>query len=280
MHEDDNTKTALMTTTAAMPVMAGSFDDNTDDGRDRLIQGTILVCVDGKWAARDELELPPKLIAVQTAQAIQHWQGGKPVHGDTITTRPFPDVEDLNNQIPMSEWEEGFDGEPRPPWQHQHIAYLFDPETGALYTFINSTYGAMLAVTELHDRVRMIREVRRGAVVPVVELSSKPMKTKRGMKQRPTFKVLDWIELGGQAPQAAAAPINPSAVKPMSMAEQAPVKSAPLIEHTPPAKSAIQRISSAVEPVSFQEDFQDEIPFVTADDHDHRGRSWKVAFVV
>ena len=273
MNDDDNKKTTLMTTTAALPVMAGSFDDDTDDGRDRLIQGTILACVDGLWAARDESELPPKLIAIQTAQAIQHWKDGRPVPGDTITTRPLPDVDFLNSQIPEAEWEEGFDGEPRPPWQHQHIAYLLDPDTYATYTFINSTSGAMLAVSDLKEQVRMIRGVRGGAIVPVVELASKPMKTKRGMKQRPSFKVLDWIELGGhgQAPQPAPAPVNPSA--------NPPTKPTPMIEHTP-TNSAIERIGSSVEPVGFQEEIGDELPFVTADGHDHRCRSWRVAFVV
>jgi hypothetical protein len=158
MNDDDKiNKTTLMTTTATLPAMAGSFDDQTDDGRDRLIQGTILACVDGIWAARDESEHPPKLIAMQTAQAVQHWKDGRPVPGETVTTRPLPDVDYLNSQIPVDQWEEGFDGEPRPPWQHQHIAYLLDPETFATYTFINSTYGAMLAVSDLKEQVRMHR---------------------------------------------------------------------------------------------------------------------------
>jgi hypothetical protein len=272
MNDDDNKKidkTTLMATTATLPMMAGSFDDQTDDGRDRLIQGTILACVDGKWTARDESELPDKLIAIQTAQAVQHWKDGRPVPGDTTTTRPLPDVEYLNSQIPIDQWEKGFDDEPRAPWQHQHIAYLLDPETFATYTFINSTYGAMLAVSDLKEQVRMIRGVRGGAIVPVVELASKPMKTKRGMKQRPSFRVLDWIELGGhgQAPQPVPAPVVP------------PVKPAPtMIEHTP-AKSAIERIGSSVEAVSFQEELDDELPFITANGNDGQRRR-RVAFAV
>ena len=258
----DSDKTNLMSTTAAaLPVMAGSFDDNTDDGRDRLIQGTILACVDGLWAARDESELPETFIVVGTAKAVQHWRDGKPVPGDTFTTRPLPDVEYLNSQIPIETWEEGLDGKPRPPWTLQHVAYLFDDETGAIYTFINSTAGAAMAVRELREQVQMMRNVRGATIVPVIALASKPMKTAFGVKQRPAFKVLEWRDLGGGPAQAT------------------PLASAPI---APPAKpvAAIEHIGSAVEPVSFREELDDELPFITADNRDGWQRRWGVAFVV
>lgn len=243
--KDDKTITTLMTTTA-LPAMAGGFDASTDEANDRLIQGTILSCVDGAWAARDELELPANLIAVQTAQAVQRWKDSRPA--ETITTPPLPDVEYLNMQIPVETWEEGLDGKPRPPWQHEHIAYLLDPETAALYTFINSTYGAALAVRELRDRVKMMRALRGEKVVPVVELASKPMKTKFGTKLRPFFKITDWRELSGQTMQPVPAPVAP------------PVKPVPTIEHSS-AKPAIERIGSSVEPMTFQEELGDDLPF-------------------
>jgi len=58
----------------------------------------------------------------------QHWKDGTPVQ--TIVKqpgKPLPDVMELNNAIPQEEWEDGLDGEPRPPWVKQHVAYLINP---------------------------------------------------------------------------------------------------------------------------------------------------------
>ena len=82
------------------------------------------------------------------------------------------------------------------PVRHQLIVYLLDPADAAIATFINSTFGAKLAVEALKDNVRMYRMIRGSRVYPIVELGKKSMKTKFGVKQRPEFIVLDWRYLG------------------------------------------------------------------------------------
>ena len=77
----------------------------------------------------------------------------------------------------------------------------------------------------------MMRALRGANVVPVVELSAKPMKTKFGMKQRPHFKIIDWRELG--ASQVASA--------------------------TPPP--AIEHVGSPIKSVSTEQVLDDSIPF-------------------
>ena len=175
------------------------------------------------------MELPPELIALATKQAVQCWENGKPVK--TITDLPLPDVDKLNAAIPEEDWEDGING-PRPPWTKQHVVYLLDPKTAGVFTYINNTAGAAIAVRELRDKVSMMRKLRGANVVPVVELSAKPMKTKFGMKQRPHFKIIDWRDLSGE-PQAAITP------------------------PTPP----MREVGASVKPVSLKEEMADEIPW-------------------
>lgn len=204
-------------------VVAGDgFDDGGNDG-DRLIQGVIAACIDGVWSARDELELPSKLIVLATKRAVQHWKDRNPI--ETITTLPLPDVGELNAAIPEEDWEPGIDDKPRPPWQLQHVVYLLDPKTASIFTYLNSTAGAAIAVRELKDKVKMMRALRGANVVPVVELSAKPMKTRFGVKQRPFFKIADWRDLGGELQTAIASPPQPAldagtSVKPVTIAEE------------------------------------------------------------
>ena len=66
-----------------------------------------------------------------------------------------------------------------------------------MFTFINSTIGAAIAVSRLRDRVRMMQTLRGGNVVPVVKLDSGPMDTRFGRKIRPEFTVESWVQLGG-----------------------------------------------------------------------------------
>jgi hypothetical protein len=160
-----------------------------------LIKGSILRCVDGKWADASGTPPPALLVALGTTTALQCWSGGKPT--DTVKAepgKPLPDVDELNSQIPVEEWEKGLDGKPRAPWVKQYIAYLVDPVSCEAYTFINGTFGAKLAVERLAERVATMQRLRGGAALPVVKLESRPMKTKFGTKQRPEFAIVEWRE--------------------------------------------------------------------------------------
>jgi hypothetical protein len=215
----------------SLPTVAShdGFDDTNVD--DRLIQGTIIPCVDGVWSARDGTSLSPgtRYIVLATAEALQRWEGQRPV--ETILKKPgkaLPDLDELNAKIPKKRWEKGHDGGPRPPWVHQYVAYLLNPKDASVFTFINSTLGARVAVERLKDRVRMMRALRGEKVCPIVELGAKLFPTRHGLKQRPDFIIHDWCKLG--SPQAASAP-------------------------------AIAEISQPVEAVSLKEELDDEVGF-------------------
>jgi len=201
-------------------------DDGFDDGgfEDRLIKGSILRAVDGMWSSRDGDDPPSALIALSTTEALQRWEDQKPA--ETIIKQggqALPDVDALNAKIPKKKWEPGLDGAPRTPWVKRYVVYLLDPRDASLFTFLNSTAGARIAVRELKDKVSMMRALRGAHVVPLVELSAKPMKTQFGVKQRPFFKIIDWRNLSGETP-------------------------------------APQAIGSSVEPVSTEEFLNDELP--------------------
>ena len=63
----------------------------------------------------------------------------------------------------MKEWEIGLDGKPQPLWKLVYVIYMIDLNTGALYTFVNSTNGAKLAYEQLEEQIAVMRAVARRA---------------------------------------------------------------------------------------------------------------------
>lgn len=187
-----------------IPVIHDGFGDSASS--DRVIQGSIVRCVDGHWSDRDGIAFPAeiKMLALATAIALQRWKDQVPIETIIKTPgQPLPDLEELNAKIPNAEWEPGLNDEPRPPWVRQHIVYLLNPVDAAFFTFINGTVGAAIAVDRLKNKVVWMRQLRGSNVVPLVKLDSKPMKTKFGQKMRPEFTIVDWRRLGGGGLNAA-----------------------------------------------------------------------------
>jgi hypothetical protein len=109
--------------------------------RQRLLRGTLLKWneVDG-YFDRDgvrPVEGPYLLWAMENG--YQRWKDRNVV--DEIVDKPLPDLEQLNETIPKSEWEMGLDGHSRPPYVHQYCVYLLDPQR-----------WAVLHADELHGR--------------------------------------------------------------------------------------------------------------------------------
>jgi hypothetical protein len=169
----------------------------TIDTSERLIHGSLLKCVDGRWSTQDEPDITHRqLLALTTTKAIQRWQLKEAINTVVDTSTGLPDVDELNAKIPRGEWEPGLDGQPRPPWQLQWVVYLLDPSDASIFTFANSTVGARIAWERLVDRVNWMRALRGAAVFPLITLDSRPMKTQFGTKLRPEFSIADWRDLG------------------------------------------------------------------------------------
>lgn len=140
-----------------------------------------------------------KLLVLSVDTCLQRWHEMRVL--DAIFDKPLPNPASLNAQIPEDEWELDLNGgKPKPPWAKTFIAYLLDEQTCEKFTYANSTWGARLAVETLQDRVAWMRKLRGANVLPVVALSTVPMKTRFGVQPRPDFKILSWKQLGGAAP--------------------------------------------------------------------------------
>jgi hypothetical protein len=178
-----------------------NYEEDTDDGytpvetSDRMIVGDLIKYTsDNGWTENGPpVESNKKLAAVAVNKVLQRWQEERVV--ETIAQKPLPDPDDMNLAIPQSEWEEGPDGKPRPPWQLAFIVYLLDIGTCEKLTFVSATIGAKIAVSALQDRVAWMRKLRGSDVVPQVELSFRPMSTRFGMRKRPDFKIVGWLDL-------------------------------------------------------------------------------------
>jgi hypothetical protein len=89
------------------------------------------------------------------------------------------------------EWPDGLDGKPNDPWRYAKFLYLLDPLSAEVFTFTSSTTGGRIGISDLTAQIQLMRRTRPGAV-PIVELQSRQMKTKFGMKPRPFFQVVEW----------------------------------------------------------------------------------------
>jgi hypothetical protein len=180
-----------------------------------VIQGNLVKFTnEAIWVTRDGDELPAdlELVAVDVGRVVQKWRDGQPV--ETIVLEPhqkFPDVEELNEKVPKTEWAEGPDGNLRGPWQAQHILYLVDLATMDKYTFATGTTGGKIAIRDLRDKLVWIRRLRGPNVYPVVLLTDTFMNTKWGGRQRPHFKIARWITLGSEGDHEALPPPPPPA---------------------------------------------------------------------
>src|SRR5262245_18061346 len=149
---------------------------------------------------------------------------------DEIIDKPLPDLDQLNEAIPKSEWETGLDGHPRPPYSHQYCVYLLDPNDGQFFTLMNSTVGMKMLWESLVERCEVMRHLRGADVIAVVNLRTRPFRTaKWGMKYRPDLKFLDWRKsVGGDR---LAGPVAPTLQLP-------PAPSASSAPPAPPAQTS------------------------------------------
>lgn len=223
------------------------------------------------WTDRDGLKPPSPLLVMMIDEVLKRWQGNVPT---VISEKPLPDPEELNDEIPIAQWETGVDGKPRPPWAHYVVVHLVNVATGEHYTYSNCTTGAHIAVDNLREATIIMRGLRGEKVMPLVNLSERPMKTKFGETTRPHFEIINWKSPGGgggkaiaeqpapQLPAPAAATLaanaTPPADKPVKANKPKQKSSKPAIELT--ANETLGAMKD-VKPVTTSELLNDEIPF-------------------
>jgi hypothetical protein len=213
----------------------------------RLIKGLLLKCVDGAWKDGDGCVPSTELLVIGLTHGLQCWKDKERPDDFSEEDGPLPDVDELNAQIPQAEWGLGLDNKPRPPWQFNWVAYLFNPETADTYTYLNSTTGARIAVERLETKFEIMRRLRGNNVVPLVKLDSRPMRTAFGPKLRPEFTIIEWRDLGD------------GGVKPPQLPP--PTDKDPIGTAAKPEEKKKMPIAKPVAPITREEELDDEIPF-------------------
>jgi hypothetical protein len=179
--------------------------EGVDSPTNGLIQGQIVKFTnEATWVTRggEKLSGTLELVALNVIRVVQKWGDGQPI--ETRVLEPgekFPNVEELNANVPQSEWRDGPDGKLHGPWQAQYLVYLFNfnPDTAERFTYATGTIGGGIAVRDLVDRVSLMRKVRGENVYAVVIPSNTLMNTRFGGRQRPHFVIKRWVALGGDS---------------------------------------------------------------------------------
>jgi hypothetical protein len=206
--------TSLKTTTPAR--ISDGFDAVIDaNGKASPIKGVMIKFTNNaEWidSAGEVIAAERKLIVIEISKVTQKWIDGLPVETHTLAAdQYFPDVERLNAEAPQSEWRDAF-GKRAGPWQNSIMVYLFDPDSAEGFTWPTSTAGGFRAVDELQGRVLRIRAMRGAHYFPIVTLADTFMNTQFGGRQRPQFKVVDFVALGSDTEQQSllAKPTDPN----------------------------------------------------------------------
>src|SRR5262249_32013048 len=79
----------------------------------RSLLGSVAPWTDTAGWKANGMPLPSPLLVIGHQIIVRRWQNNRPID---ITEHPLPDVEQLNSQIPIEQWEIGRDGKPRPPY--------------------------------------------------------------------------------------------------------------------------------------------------------------------
>jgi hypothetical protein len=198
----------ITSTTALAPVDGFDERDDAPTGGGDFVKFD--AATESKWFRRDGSPVSKgPYVPIDCQKELIRWQDKKIV--DRLAPQagePFPTADELNEKIPKSEWEEGFDGAPKGPWQLQYTIFLIDPANGAKIIAANSTTGHKIAYAELKDCIQTMRQIRGERVYPLVQLGAKPMRSKYGIKLRPSFEIIGWRGHGG-APLPALPPGKP-----------------------------------------------------------------------
>ena len=173
--------------------------EGVDSPANRLIQGLLVkFSNEASWVIRggEELAGALELVAVNVTRVVQKWGDGQPIQTRVLEPgEKFPNLEELNANVPQSEWREGPDGKLHGPWQAQYLLYLLNPDTAERFTYATGTIGGGIAVRDLVDRVSWMRKFRGEQVYAVVSPSAAPMKTRYGTRPRLHFVIKRWVEL-------------------------------------------------------------------------------------
>jgi hypothetical protein len=193
----------VVPTAPASPMLHDGFDTPDEGGSGSIIRGMKVKFTKGaEWIDRDKVVIDParQFFVAEIKKVVQQWLPGadRPETRELGPDEFFPDIEKMNAEAPRSEWRTAF-GEQQGPYEAAYVLYLFDPRTMEAFTFITPTTGGHRAVDDLKGKVRRARMLQGANRYALVTLGDTHMNTRYGGLQRPDFKVLDYVPLGGPA---------------------------------------------------------------------------------
>jgi hypothetical protein len=236
----------------------------------------LLKFVDGRFVTREggEISGGKELLALELKKIIQKFVGRKLMETTVIPDgEKVPDLEAMNDAAPREEWGTDFNGKPVGPYVLVLLLKLIDIVTLDRFAFVTNTTGGSIAVGDLSDKVKIMRELRGLNVSPVVALSVTTFKSANfGPRKRPDFRPVRWLALSADVlPQPKAAP----AIEHQKAVAAPPV--APATPPTPepkptPAPAAAQAPASVlggqtmtlgeeVDEPTLREERKDDLPF-------------------
>jgi hypothetical protein len=117
---------------------------------------------------------------------------------------PIADREELDD-YDEENWPFGPDGQRADPWVLQRMLYMVDPDNGAEYTFVTSSWGGRTSVDRLSHQIATKRRGAPGAL-PTVRLETRFQHSpKFGAVPAPSFVVVGWR---GETPGNASLPVG------------------------------------------------------------------------
>jgi hypothetical protein len=141
------------------------------------------------------------------------------------------------------------------------VLYFVNLATGELYTYAAATIGAHIAFDALKEATVCMRALRGARVMPVVNLSERPMKTNFGMRRRPHFEIIGFDTPAGGANAVPPMPPTPQLTGPATAHTPTPATSpTPQPTQARQPKPPVNLAMGDVKPVLSNE-FDDEIPW-------------------
>jgi hypothetical protein len=179
----------------------------------RLIQGErIKFSKQGIWVDRNGQPLPNNLALLvhDYLRVVQKWGTDVMPVEDPIILGPhekWPDVDAMNKECPKSEWRKYFD-QLVGPYQRQKLVYMWDPNTMQKYTWPTSSNSGMACISDLVEKIQMMRQFKRVKAYPIVTLGNL-LWSKRNNTPGPNLIVQSWVrkdEAGALLPITTATP--------------------------------------------------------------------------
>jgi hypothetical protein len=196
-----NMPNATALTPIENPPTGDGWDAAATDASANPARGPVYKFDDGEYFAGREktpLEDGKQFVVLDRVEGRQYLR--KDCAPEWLLRIPAAAPKPEQPHVDKDKWPLDMNGKPAHPWKYTYFIYLLDAGTGEIGTFATNTIGGTIAVNDLRDQIKFMRNTRPGAV-PIVSLQSRLMPTQFGTKKpRPHFKIEGWKIRGDEQP--------------------------------------------------------------------------------